>query len=217
MKMILPPVIQILHEAKWGSLATLSFLMPGYPFATIVPFALNEQHHPVFLLSDLAEHTKNILANCKASLLVHSAIGQNVLTAERVSIAGDIMQIVPSADLVARYLRYHPDAKDYLALGDFFFYQLTPQRSRYVGGFGRMGWIETEEWESVEVLSLADEKRLIQAISHISLNPRRIYGIDCYGFDVEINGVRTRHRFSDAPVALAQIGEAVRRLIVAAK
>ena len=215
MKITLASAIQLIHEAAWGSLATLSAQMPGYPFATILPFTLNEQHCPVFLLSDLAEHTKNVLADSRASLLVHSAVSQNVLTAERISIVGDVMSIVPSADLVARYLRYHPDAKDYLALGGFSFYQLMPQRSRYVGGFGQMGWIEIEEWASVEVLPLAEEKILIHGIANIYPNPVRMFGIDCYGFDVEKNGKRTRQRFPDAPVALAQISEVVRRFVAA--
>ena len=215
MKITLASAIQLMHEGAWGSLATHSTQVPGYPFATILPFTLNEQHCPVFLLSDLAEHTKNLLADSRSSLLIHSSVGQNVLTAERISIIGDVLPIIPSGDLIARYLRYHPDAKDYLALGDFSFYQLTPQRSRYVGGFGQMGWIEIEEWAALEVLPVADERMLIHGIANTYSNPLRLLGIDCYGFDVEKNGKRTRQRFADAPVAVAQIGEVVRRFLAA--
>jgi hypothetical protein len=42
----------------------------------------------------------------------------------------------------ARYLRYQPQAADYLALGDFRFFRMEPARARFIGGFGRMGWVD---------------------------------------------------------------------------
>jgi len=204
-----------MHEAAWGSLATHSTQVPGYPFATILPFALDEQHCPLFLLSSLAEHTKNLVADCRASFLVHSPDGQNVLTAERISIVGDVKPVSPSMDLIARYLRYHPDAEEYLALGDFSFYQLVPERARYVAGFGQMGWLEKSEWSGPGVLPPSDEGELIQELSNVYPGAIRMLGIDCYGFDVERNGKRERQRFPKAPIAVEQIGEVVRRFLAA--
>ena len=217
MKITFPSAIHLLHEAAWGCLATHSAQMPGYPFATALPFALDEQHCPLLLISDLAEHTKNLMTDSRASLLIQSQDGQHVLTTERISIVGDVAPVKLSADGLGRYLRYHPDAKEYLALGDFSFYRLLPQRARYVAGFGNMGWIENEEWSKVEVLPLADERNFLQGITdtYSGPGPLRVLGIDCYGFDFEKNGQRTRQRFSAPAGAVEQIGEVVRRFLVA--
>ena len=85
MKITFHSAIHLIHEAAWGSLATHSTQAPGYPFATVLPFAPDEQHCPMFLISGLAEHTKNLIADYRASLLIHSRDSQNVLTTERIS------------------------------------------------------------------------------------------------------------------------------------
>jgi heme iron utilization protein len=215
MKINFDSALHLMHEAAWGSLATHSTQVPGYPFASILPFAPDEQHCPLFLVSSLAEHTKNLIADCRASFLVHRPGGQNVLTAERMSIVGDVQPVIPSPDLIARYLRYHPDAEEYLALGDFSFYRLVPERARYVAGFGQMGWVEKGEWAGAGVLSPADEGMLIQELTEVYPGAVRMLGIDCYGFDVEKNGIRERQRFPKVPIAVEQIGEVVRRFLAA--
>jgi putative heme iron utilization protein len=115
MKIAFDSVVHLLHESRHGSLATQSIQMPGYPFASVLPYVLDENAYPVFLISQLAEHTKNLTADCRASFIVHDCGAQNVLTAERVSLIGDARQFDASAELVARYLRYQPDAAQYLA------------------------------------------------------------------------------------------------------
>src|SRR4051794_23954336 len=111
-------VIHLLHGAAAGSLATQSTQMPGYPFASVLPFVLDERQRPVFLISGLAEHTKNLAADWRACFLVHVSD----VKAERASVLGDVQRIDAPPQLRARYIRYHPDAEQYLALGDFAFY-----------------------------------------------------------------------------------------------
>ena len=69
MNIQLDTVIPLLHESAFGVLATHSTQLPGYPFASILPFVLDESHRPIFLISALAEHTKNLLADARASFL----------------------------------------------------------------------------------------------------------------------------------------------------
>ncbi len=208
-------VIQLLHECGSGSLATNSIQVPGYPFATVLPFALDEGHRPLFLISGLAEHTKNLIADCRAGFLVHGANGQNVLNAERVSLMGDMRRIEPAPELVLRYLRYHPDAEQYLGLGDFSFFQLVPQQARYIAGFGRMGWTGAEEWNACPALTLADEAQLIVQLNQTPVRGVRLLGLDCYGFDLEKNGQRERQRFPDSPVDAEQLAELMPRYLAA--
>ena len=52
------------------ALQLLSAAMPGYPFVTLLPYALDGRGAPLFLISSLAEHTRNLQADPRASLLV---------------------------------------------------------------------------------------------------------------------------------------------------
>jgi heme iron utilization protein len=213
MKIHFDSVIHLLHGASSGSLATQSVHMPGYPFATLLPFVPDERHCPVLLISRLAEHTKNLVADCRASFLVHAANGQNVLTSERASLLGDVAHIEPSKAWVARYLRYQPEAKQYLALGDFAFFRLVPKGARYVAGFGQMGWVEEADWGNFAVLPLEDEKDLLQDLVDRQSPGVRLLGLDCYGFDIERAGKRERHRFPNGPLAVGRIAEAMKRFL----
>jgi putative heme iron utilization protein len=212
MKIHFDTVIQLMHKTSYGVLATQSTQVAGYPFASILPFILDEQHCPVFLISSLAEHTKNVLADHRASLLVSSPDGHNVLTGARLTVVGDATRFEASQELVARYLRYQPDAKQYLELGDFAFFRLTPKRARYVAGFGEMGWIEEVEWANAAVLSLIDEAKFCQEILPMGI---RLLGLDCYGVDIERQGKRERQQFPNAPVTTKNADEVMKRFLAA--
>src|SRR4051812_27468605 len=160
-------VLHLLHEAAFGSLATQSIQMPGYPFTSVLPFAVDERHRPVFLLSRLAEHTKNLVADGRASFMAHASIGSNVLAGERVSLVGDMEKVQATPELVARYLRYQPEAQQYIGLGDFAFFRFMPRRGRYIGGFGKMGWVEEAGWAGAAALSLAAEKELVETLAEL--------------------------------------------------
>lgn len=209
-------ILHLLHGAAAGSLATQSLQMPGYPFASVLPFALDERHRPVFLISRLAEHTKNLLTDGRACLLVHGADGQSVLQDERASVLGDVQRIEASPELVARYLRYHPDAERYLALGDFTFFRMEPKGARYIAGFGKMGWIEESDWIDAAQLPLDDEAKLIAALGDLGQADLRVLGVDRHGTDIERAGRRERLRFADGPVAVDRLAEAVKQNALAA-
>jgi hypothetical protein len=213
MKIKFDSAIHLLHGATFGSLATQSTQMPGYPFASILPFVLDEQNRPLFLISRLAEHTKNLIADCRASFLVHSLDGQNVLTSERVSLLGDVVRVDTPPELVARYVRYQPDAAQFLALGDFAFFQFSPKGARYVAGFGQMGWVNETDWGNSAVLPLAEEEKLLHELIEAQPSGVKLLGLDCYGFDIERAGNRERQRFPSGPLSVDRIGETVKRFL----
>ncbi|HCY63155.1 MAG TPA: pyridoxamine 5'-phosphate oxidase [Oxalobacteraceae bacterium] len=205
--------IHLLHQASAGVLATQSLQLAGYPFATALPFALDERHCLLFLISALAEHTKNLLADARASFLVAEPGTPNVLKGARLSILGEARPFEAQDELVARYLRYQPDAKLYLELGDFSFFRLEPLRARYIAGFGEMGWVEQADWQNAAILPLADEVEVYRAVTPALPNGMRILGIDAYGFDVEHAGRRERHQFSNGPLPLENLAEVISRFL----
>lgn len=198
MKILFDAVVHLLHTCHHGSLATQSVHVPGYPLASVLPFALDEQHRPVFLVSRLAEHTKNLAADSRSGFMVHAPDEQNVLTSERISLLGDTEQFEASPELIARYSRYQPDAEQYLALGDFAFFRLSPRGARYIAGFAKMGWIEQTDWHSAEILSLADENKCIDSLTEELPAGINLLGLDCYGLDFQRAGKRERWQFPAA-------------------
>lgn len=191
MKPTLDAIIHLLHSQAAGALATQSAQLPGYPFATALPYVPDEAHRPVFLLSKLAEHTKNLLADPHASLLVTVAGDGDVLEFARMTLVGDTACIEASDALRRRYLRYRPEAEQYLSLGDFLFVALEPVRCRYIGGFAQMGWLEAAEWKDAAILPLEEEEKLVARFASDAL-----LGIDCYGVDLLQAGKRKRLQFA---------------------
>lgn len=209
------PALHLLHAASFGTLATHSEQVPGYPFATVLPFVPDEYHCPVFLVSALAEHTRNILADGRASLLVAAGDGKDVLREARLTLVGNIAPYDASDAMLARYLRYQPDARRYLQLGDFRFFRLTPMRARYIAGFGEMGWLEAAEWKTLPPLSDAAEEAMIIELASSLPAGARVLGIDCCGMDLERQGKRERHPLPNAPINPALLPHALQRYLAA--
>lgn len=207
MKPTLDTVLQLLHSQSVGALATQSSQLPGYPFATALPYVTDEAHRPVFLLSTLAEHTKNLLADPHASLLVTVSGEADVLELARMTLVGGTVRVDASDALRRRYLRYRPEAGQYLALGDFLFVALNPVRCRYIGGFAQMGWVEAADWKEAAILPPEEEEKLLARLANES-----VLGIDYYGVDLLRDGKRKRLQFAAACRTPEDIEAALRGL-----
>lgn len=191
MKLELAPVLNLLHSAPASTLATQSIQMPGYPYATVVPNVLDEQHRPILLISALAEHTKNLLADPKVSISVNESGITNVQDGQRLTLVGDAERFEPDQALITRYLRYVPAAEQYLTL-DFMFFRIIPKRLRYVGGVGNMGWVEAEAFDTATSLSLAEEGALLAEAESVVPRNVTVLGLDSYGIDYVADGFRDR-------------------------
>lgn len=132
-----------------GSLGTILATEPvGYPYASFVTFAL-EQGNPIFLISSLAEHTKNLLADSRASLLIAESGEGDPLAKSRVTLLGPCQALHSAEDKAragAAFCAVHPDAAYYLDFRDFALFQLSVTAIRYIGGYGRMSWVSGADW-----------------------------------------------------------------------
>ncbi|AOJ75431.1 HugZ family protein [Burkholderia ubonensis] len=193
--------LHLLHRCALGTLATHAREPQGFPYPTVVPFAPDARHRPVILVSGLAEHTRNLAADPRAGFLVVDAPDGDVLNAERATLLGRFAPVDADPHLVARYLRYEPDAARYLALGDFTFWALDVERLRYIGGFGRMGWVDGTALDARAPLGFDDERALWDAYE--SSDVRRagldLLGVDRYGADWRHDGRRLRTPFAPLP------------------
>jgi heme iron utilization protein len=138
----------LLEAESVGLLSTTSVHRPGYPYGSLMPFALSATGSPLLLLSDLAAHTKNLLADPRACLFVGDRTGAGdaePLAGARVSLLGRAALLsqtdVGSLDARARYLARHPRAAAYFELRDFRLWELSVEEARLISGFGAMRWL----------------------------------------------------------------------------
>ncbi|MFO0913906.1 MAG: pyridoxamine 5'-phosphate oxidase family protein [Pirellulales bacterium] len=143
----------LLARGGHSTLATQSFKHPGFPFASVVPYAVNDRGEPIFLISRLAVHTRNLEHDPRATLLVADrSITDNPLAAPRVAVMGQV-QTIDAEDLdQARqiYLAQHPEAASFAQFGDFQWYRMSVVDAYIVGGFGVMGWIRPDDFERAQ-------------------------------------------------------------------
>src|SRR2546428_13960849 len=110
---------QFLRSTRSGILSTISAKFAGYPFGSVAPFVLDQDGQPLILISTLAEHTKNIIANPKVSLLVFAG-AEDLQANSRLTLMGDASKVTEDdSQLRARYLRYFPQAEGYFDTHDF--------------------------------------------------------------------------------------------------
>ena len=192
-------LIDLLHTVTEAALATHSTTLDGFPFASAVPLVTDEHHRPIFLISSLAEHSRNLLANPRAGLMIAKALGEGEMA--RVSLIGEVHPVEAEPLLIARYLRYHPHAERFLQLGDFRFHRFDPVKVLTVGGFAKAGWLEGGRLLEAPVISLVDEAELLARHAPEASGQHVLRGIDAFGADVLVGGDPVRVRFKAGPVA----------------
>ena len=163
----------LMHLARVGSLSTLSRKQAGFPFGSVMPYALGAQGHPIFLISTMAMHTQNLKADARASLLVtQDDTDGEPLGASRVTLVGNALP-VPNTELAEvrkLYLERHANSKYWVDFEDFSFYRMDVVDVYYVGGFGVMGWVSASDYERNQPDPLADS--MAEIIQHMNADHR---------------------------------------------
>jgi heme iron utilization protein len=199
----------LVDGATTGLLSTLAVEPAGYPFGSVVSFGLEPTGSPLFVISRLAEHTRNVSVDGRASVLVTEAHepGRDPLGAGRVTLIGDVA-IVPEAGqaaAVAMVVDRVPAVGRYAGYGDFACYRLEIRAVRWVGGFGAMDWVEADAYRTATVDPVLPRRHGI--IAHMNadhadaqvLYCRNLLGlddttaatmssVDRYGFDMVAEG-----------------------------
>lgn len=148
----------LLERESIGALSTQSVKHPGWPFGSVMPYALTSDGAPVFLISGMAIHTQNVLADPRASLMVmQSGNERDPLGLARATLLGTVTAINDVSDeLRQAYLDRHPNARHWISYSDFGFFRLDVTQIYFVGGFGVMGWVPAEEYAAAEADPLAE-------------------------------------------------------------
>jgi putative heme iron utilization protein len=140
-----------------ATLSTISRKRTGYPFGSLMPYAIDGLGRPIFLISNMAMHTQNLQADPRASLFVGQVADGEPLGAARATLIGDVLSIPEEEIGEPReiYLSRHENSRSWVDFKDFGFYRLQPLDIYYVGGFGVMGWVTAEAYEPARVDPLA--------------------------------------------------------------
>jgi len=123
----------LLRAERQALLSTVSVRHPGYPFGSVVPYALWESGEPLLWISHLAAHTQNLVADPRCSLLVSREPA-------RATLIGRCAPLADQDAARAAFAARHPDNEG-LALGGFAGYLLAVEEIRWVGGFAAAAWL----------------------------------------------------------------------------
>src|ERR1041384_4239395 len=127
---------KLMREGRSGALATI-MTGSGDPYCSLVNVATAPDGAPLLFLSKLALHTKNILADARASLMLDERKDGDPLEGARVMLMGTLAATNDVATRTA-YLRRHPEAEMYAGFADFSFYRMAVKGAHLVAGFGRI-------------------------------------------------------------------------------
>ena len=217
----------LLRAARWAALATAR---DGQPFAGLVTHAVAPDGAVLMLLSAMAEHTQQLLADARCALMVTGAPeagNENWQTAPRLTVSG-IAERSADRGLRASWLARHPFAHLYADFTDFSLWRLVPAQALFVAGFGRIARLDgpalAPDSQAVAALAAVEADLLshcntshhesLSRLAHASgaSGQWRMVGVDTDGIDLAQDETVMRVAF-DAPVCdAAGVEAAVQRL-----
>lgn len=197
----------LVQSERNAMLGTISQKFAGWPFGSIAPYALTGAGEPLILISEIAEHTRNLRADARVSLLIQDS---NALAdpqaGARVTLMGYAMPVSAPylEDASRRYSLRFPNSASYFQAHDFSLFQIKTSKARFIGGFGEIYWLDAEEITDAaadsnldplaeQVLSICghmnedhpDALRLYAAaFAETQAESARMIQVDSHGFDM---------------------------------
>src|ERR1700742_1382498 len=216
----------LLRRRRQGALATL-MTGSGDPYCSLVNIASHSDGSPILLISRLALHTKNILADNRVSLMLDERAAGDPLEGARIMLGGLAEEAGDDAPVLRRrYLNAHPSAEAFVEFKDFSFFRIHPLGAHLVAGFGRIVDLKPEQFltDLSQAASLLEAEQ--GAVEHMNADHRdamalyatrllgaeaadwRCTGCDPDGIDMQAGHATLRLDFPvqvSTPAALRQV------------
>jgi heme iron utilization protein len=163
----------LLRQSRQGALATL-MAGSGDPYCSLVNVASHPDGSPILLISRLALHTRNILADNRVSLMLDERTAGDPLEGSRIMLAGHAEEASgdEAKTLRRRYLSAHPSAEVFVDFKDFSFFRIRPTAAHLVAGFGRIVDLSPAQF----LTDISDRSALLEAeagaIDHMNADHR---------------------------------------------
>jgi heme iron utilization protein len=177
----------LLRRRRQGAVATL-MANSGDPYCSLVNIASDSDGAPILLISRLAVHTRNILADPRVSLMLDERAAGDPLEGARIMLAGRAEEAAADQieGLRRRYLNAHPSADAFADFKDFAFFRINLSGAHLVAGFGRIVDLKPEQF----LTDIGDAGALLEAeqgaIEHMNADHReamKLYATKLIGAD----------------------------------
>ena len=163
----------LLRRSRQGALATL-MAGSGDPYCSLVNVASHPDGSPILLVSRLALHTRNILADSRVALMLDERAEGDPLEGARIMLAGRAEEVSQDDATIVRrrYLSAHPSAEAFVDFKDFSFFRIRANATHLVAGFGRIVDLKPEQF----LTEISDASALLEteqsAIDHMNADHR---------------------------------------------
>src|SRR5262245_55075235 len=221
----------LLRRSRQGALATL-MVNGGDPYCSLVNVAASPDDAALLLISRLAVHTKNILADSRVSLMLDERVAGDPLEGSRIMLAGRAEELASEAATLARrrYLAAHPSAEAFADFKDFAFFRIAPSGLHLVAGCGPIIHLKPAQF----LTDISDAADLLEAeaggVEHMNEDHReamnlyatkllgagtaewRCTGCDPEGMDMQAEGQTLRLEFPERVRTAAELRKILVRL-----
>lgn len=154
----------LMEQALFGDLCTTMSPMDhrraGWPVASLVDFATDSEGTPIFSLSPMAMHTRNMKYDPRCSLVVEMP-GWRGLASARVTLFGTVKKVPDELQQLARSLFKKKQTEENASYGtsEFPLYMLADIQDVYfVGGYGTVKWVGAKDYLSCSPDRLCDRR-----------------------------------------------------------
>ena len=155
--------INLMRNCREGVLSTVSKKYEGYPFGSFVTFISGADRSLIFYASDIAQHTINLKNNSKACITLFNLSEGDKQDSARLSLIGDVKKIDKDVEEISRqFIEFFPESSQYSNMHDFNFYKLNISQVRWIGGFGKIAWLSSTNWNPIEPKWLKKEHSMIE-------------------------------------------------------
>jgi heme iron utilization protein len=170
-------VRSLLRRSRQGALATL-MTGSGDPYCSLVNVASHTDGSPILLISRLAVHTRNLLADARVSLMLDERAEGDPLEGARIMLSGRAEEVTSDKEIIRRrYLNAHPSAEAFVDFKDFSFFRIRPSGTHLVAGFGRIVDLKPEQF----LTDISDAAALLEAeqgaVEHMNADHREALGL----------------------------------------
>jgi heme iron utilization protein len=167
----------LLRRSRQGALATL-MTGSGDPYCSLVNVASHPDGSPILLISRLAIHTKNLLADARVSLMLDERAEGDPLEGSRIMLSGEAEEVgLDQAVVRHRYLNAHPTAEVFVDFKDFSFFRVRPTGAHLVAGFGRIVDLKPAQF----LTDISDAGALLEAeqgaVEHMNTDHQEALGL----------------------------------------
>ena len=218
---------QLLAGRLHGVLSTLEADRPDQPFGSVVPYCPGRNGAPLFLLSHLAQHTKNLLVNPRAALTILASFSGDVQQSSRLTGEGAVVSAEEDMGDAERYFRYFPQSRPYHDELGFRFFRFVPERWHFNSGFATARWFGNDRLLRPNPFSAEQETGVVGHMNADHADALALYlagagrktpvsagirlcGVDAEGMDIRVNDQVERVAFGRTVDTV----EALRALLV---